>query len=365
MKKKLFAFFSAVFLSAVCILGVAACGGNSNNNKKPPKPSGGMLSPRIISFGDFISWDVVENADEYEIYCDGELKSVVKEPLYRVGDLSKDSNFCVVAKNTVKGEKTDKSNLVKVSKNGNYASGEILNLTDRSGFVSQVSPSVRKMVIGGQSRTSFEIGAVLAKRTTDIVLELNNIDLTGFITTDDYSYKRADNDYNVIFKLKGNCSFKGENGSDGFDYSDSVYDNMEIDAGEGFNGGTALIVPSLVVCGSGELSVSGGNGGNGGVGSATTKWEATNGPGAGADGGDGGAAVKCSYVAVDFESDSFFVSFTDGKGGKKGVPGENGSIITGPMASAMWKDMYDIGKAGKNGKSVIGTKKIIKGRVVL
>lgn len=363
MRKKLLLIVSAVFCAVFFAFGLAACGLNHNGNK-PPKPPVGMLSPRIISFGSFLSWDEVEEADVYEIYCDGTLETVCDKPFYRIGDLPKDSDYCVAAKNSSTGEKTDKSNTVKVSKNCNFTDGEILNLTGRDYYAGKITAETRKVIIGSKNKTVFALDVFLAERTADIVFELKNVDVTGYVMTDDYSYKRAENDYNVIFDVTGDCSINGENGSDGFDYSSSVYDNMEIDAGKGEDGGSVIILSSVVVRGSGNLNFSGGNGGNGGRGSATTKWESKNGPGAGADGGNGGTAVKCAYLVTDFDSENFCVGIKDGVGGKKGKPGENGSIITGPMASAMWKDMYDIGKAGKNGKSVIGSKKIIKGSVV-
>ena len=123
-------------------------------------------------------------------------------------------------------------------------------------------------------------------------------------------------------------------------------------------------MPSTVVVGSGNLSVSGGNGGNGGVGSSTTEYEKVSGPGPGANGGNGGSAMKTSHLFLNMDGGEYSVSISDGKGGLKGKPGKNGSIYTGPLATIMWGDVYDIGKAGVDGKSIVVSRKVLKGKLV-
>ena len=83
-----------------------------------------------------------------------------------------------------------------------------------------------------------------------------------------------------------------------------------------------------------------------------------------ADGGNGGAAVKTSHMILRMDSGNCSVSLSDGKGGLKGKPGKNGSIYTGPTVSLMWNDMFDIGKAGNDAKSVMVVKKIVTGKLV-
>lgn len=359
-KKAFFLLISLIFISAICLAG---CSDNINNNKKPPSVSTDLLSPRVTSFGSFIEWDEAMGATDYEIYCNNKLKATVQNTRYRVQEVENDSDYYVIAVNKNTGEKTEKSNVVKVSKNCGFTSAETLDLSNRTEYTATVPSEVRRVIVGGKQNLEIDLQITLANRTNDIIFELNNVAVTGFMTTANGSYKRADNNYNVVFAVNGNCSFKGADGSDGFDFSDSVYDNTEVDAGSGSDGGSVFILSSVVVRGNGNFLIAGGNGGNGGVGSSTTKWEEKNGPGAGADGGDGGTAVKCAYLVVDMQNAGCAVSVADGTGGKKGTPGVNGSIITGPAASAMWKDMYDIGKSGKSGKSVIGALKIIEGKV--
>lgn len=342
------------------------CGcGSAGQNRKPPKVSDDMLAPRIISFGNILWWDDVIKATDYEVYRNDVLCDTVKTAMFRLTNVTEDSEYFVVAVDKKTSERTEKSNIVTVSQNNNFTAEQTLDLTGGGSYSGEIPPSVRQVIIGGASRSDFNLSAVLQERANDITFVISNVSITGFIATENFSYKRADNDYNVIFDVTGQCAVKGPTGDDGFDYSEKIYDNKEIDAGSGSNGGSPLVLSSIVVCGSGNLSIVGGNGGNGGIGSSTTKWEAVNGPGAGADGGDGGDAVKCAYLVVDMDSDECNVCISDGVGGAKGKPGTNGSIITGPPATAMWKDMYDIGKAGKNGKSVIGSKKIIRGSVTI
>ncbi len=345
----------AVLCSAMmCCLFAAGCSDGGGQNYDTPV---GMLSPHVTSYGEFIAWDDVPEAEHYEIYKDGELIESVSDSLYRVGELEADTKYSIIAVDA-NGQKTEPSNTVNVSKNV-YSQSEILNLGSRD-YKGTVKSSIRKVILGGDSSVNASLDLRLEKRNADLVIEMKNIAVSGSIYTDDGSYKRADHDYNVIFRVDGACSIAGLDGDDGFDYSDSVYNNKEIDGGDGSDGDVAVLVGSAVVCGGGSLMLYGGKGGNGGNGSASTKNEKKNGPGAGSNGGDGGSAIKCSYFALDMQ-DGGTVGITDGTGGKKGEPGVNGSIFTGPAASVMWKDMYDIGKAGKAGKSVLSRKKIIKG----
>ncbi|MDE6075282.1 MAG: hypothetical protein K2G26_02470 [Clostridia bacterium] len=336
------------------------CNSDSNRNRIPPKASQDILPPYLMSFGSVLTWDTDPNATEYELYRNGQYESTVTGSHYDAGQVTEDCEYTVVAKN---GDKSStKSNVARVCKNSSYAEGEVLDLSDSSSYNGTLPNSVRKIVIRKQSSVTMSFCCLIAERTNDLTIELSNVSLVGYISTVNCEYSRLKHNYNVIIDVKANCSVKSSDGADGFDFSDSVYDNREVDAGSGSDANNAIIVPSLVVEGEGALVISGGNGGNGGVGSSTTKWEASNGPGAGADGGDGGAGLKTSYCVVNMNGENSYVSVSDGKGGKKGKPGNNGSIITGPAASAMWKDMYDIGKAGKDGKSEFGSIKILGGK---
>lgn len=358
--------FMRVLLTVVmllCAMCFVACGqGNKNDNKKPPKTETKILSPYVVSLGDYISWDVAKNADKYDIYKNGVYLETTTQTEYFIGDTSADEEYYVIAKN--ENIESEKSNIAYVSKNQNYDSGEILDLTGEMQYSGTVKSGIRKIIIGQDVSSAFYLSIEIEERSTDLIFRLNNIAITGSITTANCSYSRKTNNYSVIFEITGECFVRGENGADGVDWSDKRYDNKELDAGEGYRGKDAVIVPSMIVRGNGNLSIVGGNGGNGGIGSSTTDFEKVNCPGAGSNGGNGGAAVKTSHIILRMDSGNCSVSLSDGKGGQKGKPGKNGSIYTGPTVSLMWNDMFDIGKAGKDAKSVMVVKKIVTGKLV-
>lgn len=358
--------FIRVLLTVVmllCAMCFVACGqGNKNDNKKPPKTETKILSLYVVSLGDYISWDAAKNADKYDIYKNGVYLETTTQTEYFIGDTSADEEYYVIAKN--ENIESEKSNIAYVSKNQDYDSGEILDLTAEIQYSSTIKSEIRKIIIGQDVSSAFNLSIEIEERSTDLVFQLNNVAITGSITTANCSYSRKTNNYSVIFEISGECSIRGENGLDGTDWSDKSYDNKELDAGEGYSGKDAVIVPSMIVCGNGNLSVVGGNGGNGGKGSSTTDYEKNNCPGVGSNGGNGGAAVKTSHLILRMDRGECTVSLSDGKGGLKGNPGKNGSIYTGPTVSLMWNDMFDIGKAGKDAKSVMVVKKIVTGKLV-
>jgi len=354
-KDKLFLIISLIinFLCVGCT--------NTNDNISPSKRPSRLLAPHILYFGDFMTWDKVENATQYDIYCNDTFCSSISEnTFYFENEITNDQDYYIVAK---KGSvKSEKSNVVHVSKNCNYLDAEILDLAMKSSFSGTINQNIRKVIIGNQSSSKLSMAANILNRENDLIFEISNTSIQGTIYSD--GYQRKDNNYNVIFNCTGNCSLTGDNGKNGFDYSDSNYNNKEYAAGVGEDGEDGLVVPTAIIKGNGNFTIRGGNGGNGGVGSATTTWESVNAPGKGSNGGNGGAAIKTSYLILNFESGDQNLTLVDGNGGEKGKPGTNGSIITGPTASIMWNDVYDIGKKGKTGSSVLGIRKIINGHLI-
>ncbi len=350
-------------LSLIVVLSViffCFCGCDANEIS-PPKISTDLLPPYLISFGSYISWDTVKNATEYDVYCNENLIATTQITTYEIGNSISDANYYVVAKN--KNKKSDKSNIVLVSKSYNFDNSEILDLSNTFSYNAAVPSSIRKIIISNNFSTSFNLSANILKRNTDLTFELHNVDILGRINTFDNSYSRIDQNYNVIFHIRGNCSIQGNHGVNGSDFSDSRYNNSESNAGDGGNGNDAIVVPTAIFTGCGNVKIFGGNGGNGGIGSATTTWEASKVPGKGSNGGNGGAGIKTSFFILNMDNGTYDIAVTDGIGGKKGSPGNNGSIITGPVVSAMWKSIYDIGKSGKDGRSSFGTKKILNGKL--
>ena len=83
-----------IILFGIIFSFVMACGGcgyvNKNNNKKPPKTETKILSPYVVSLGDYISWDAAKNADKYDIYKNGVYLETTTRTEYFIGDTSAD-----------------------------------------------------------------------------------------------------------------------------------------------------------------------------------------------------------------------------------------------------------------------------------
>lgn len=355
MNKKIIVFLAGLLLCVAFLL--TGCE-NKNNNKIPPQGTTEILEPYVLTFGSYIWWDEAKNATEYEIYCDDLYLDTVNTNSYQIGEIKVDTEFYVVAKGY--GKQSDKSNVVLVSKNCNFSNTEILDLSNKSSSKEPISSTIRKVIIGNQNASTFEFTSIIEERSTDITFELHNVDIQGEICTFDHSYSKIKNNYNFIFDIEGDCSIKGNNGNNGFDFSDSRHNNRELDAGKGSNGGNAIIVPTAIITGCGNLKLFGGNGGNGGVGSSTTQ----NGkkPGKGSDGGKGGEGIKSSYTILNLVNNNCLVAVVDGKGGEKGKPGKilNNNLEQGIVN--ITKE-YDIGKNGSDGQSVFGVINVISGQL--
>lgn len=354
MKSKILYFILTLFC-VPAVFGFVGC--NDNANIKPPPGADNAAILTVITLGTRLLWNKIGRDVDYEVYCNGELADTVQTETYRFSELPSDAECYVIAK-----EGKDNcviSNTVTVFSDRGFAESEVLVLSDMGTYNTLIASTVRKVCIYGTVSLNLQIES----RKSDLYFELNNADIFGCIKTSDGGFSRTKHDFSVIFDVTGNCSIRGADGANGFDFSDARYDNGEQNAGVGGNGEEALLLPSVIIHSDGNLTVSGGNGGNGGKGSATTTWEGSKTPGKGSNGGNGGAAVKTSYFVMDMGSSAASVKIIDGKGGSKGMPGNNGSLITGPLVSAMWSDVYDIGKYGNDGKSELGTKKLYKGNL--
>ncbi len=358
MKKKLL----VLLLSLCCLfvsMGGSACGSNTNNNRKPVSAPT-LLAPYVMTLGDVLSWETVTGATEYQIYCNGQVIGKTEKTQYVLGSRTQDESFYIVASNGRKN--SEKSNEVIAWKNTNFSQEEILDLSDKSSFQFNISQSIKKVIVKKETATDFYWAGLIEERESDILFELKNVTLNGSIKTVDGKYDRATHNYSVIFLVEGTCVLRADAGLNGNNYSGDSWTNSEMDGGDGKDGKVALTVSTAIFKGNGSLQIYGGNGGNGGDGASTSTWEAVNGPGAGSNGGNGGAAIKSSYFVLQMDTMGW-ISYTDGSGGRKGEPGENNSIITGPGASLMWNDMYDIGKNGSSGSSSLGKRIIIQGNL--
>ena len=316
-----------------------------------------ISAPRIIAFDSYISWDPVNYALQYDVYCNGILAETLSDTIYMYNLLEDDSEFYVVARN---GENSSRpSNTVVASKGIGFTEDEILNLSNRDSFCEQIPSVVRKVVIKASMQRTVTFEATICERTRDLIFDLENVTLIGFIVTENQVFSRLIANYNVIFYVNGDSRIFGK---EGWSSAIKFPDNSEKDGEPGGDGADAIIAPTVIFRGSHPISIQGGNGGNGGDGSATTTYSSKT-IGKGSNGGNGGRGIVTQYMIVNMDCDDISVSVFGGVGGKKGSPGTNASIITGPLVSMMWSDIYDIGKAGKQGKGINGIVKIIKGNL--
>ena len=346
-------------ISILCFLFLFLASCNINSNISAPKINDELRDPYIISYGTFFEWEYVNYATEYEIYCDGVLICTQTENRFNLGEIKKDCVFFVIAKNNK--SVSCKSNEINVSKNCNFSSEEVLDLSNYNKFTGYINSQIRKIIINKNHKESMELSSLLEKRSHSLFIEISNVDLfgRGVLGTYDSNYSKYEHNYDVFIDVSGNCSIKGMDGikSNYLPEPDTEFDG--IDGGHGHN---ALLLSSLTITGSGNLIIEGGCGGDGSSGSDSTTYSEKT-IGKGSSGGNGGNALICSQLVVDLDEQNNTVTLKGGLGGKKGEPGKNGSIITGPLVSMMYDDIYDIGKNGLNGKSFIGVAIVNKGEL--
>lgn len=373
MKKAVIVLISVLVIILVPMFAMSACSsdflesclgriisgdGNGGENENGTH-NNGLDAPSVISYHDYLEWASVEGAESYKIYQDGVAVFTCTETTYGLPELSVDTVYTVAACDE-NGE-SEQSQEVTVYKNSGFGSNELLDLSEYDSYDAEIPRNIRKIVINKNGET-FNFNSIISERTADLIIELKDVTVYGNFSTEDGSYSREDHNYNVIFEIEGTCAISGNDGANGADYSGSSYDNSGKDAGRGVDGQTAIVAPTAIIKGNGMLTLSGGNGGDGGKGAGTTTWASAS-PGKGANGGNGGAGIKTDVLIVNMDSSSDVITMTCGTGGKKGNPGANGSLLTGPAASLVWEATYDIGRQGDDGVNIIGEKRIISGSI--
>lgn len=346
----------AAFINLFC-----CCSQNVNSNITPSQNHAKLLPPYIVSFNTFLWWDAVQYATGYEIYCDNQFLEEVKENRYDLAKVYSDCNYEVIAKNDA--SKSKKSNRVKVSKNSSFNTDEIFNCKGGSGGEIKIPSNIRK-VINVESANSRYIDFIIEQRTDDLIFEFRDTQFFGSILTLDGKISRLTNNYNVIIEVMGECKINGNNGTDGKSFNVSEYDNQCRDGYDGNSGQTCITVPSLIVRGTGTLTITGGNGGNGGNGSNAYGVFNTAKPGKGSHGGNGGTGLLTEYLILDALKEDFILSITDGRGGKRGVLGSYDGNILG-TSSTLVNSSYWYFTDGKNGQSQVGKSILTKGKLII
>lgn len=348
MVKKILTIILFTFILFVDV----SCSRNKNNNNSIP-PSEEMLQKiNLKSVDNVLLWNVSLD-EQYDIYRNDTIIDTVSKGTYVISQgRTDDTEYYVSLHNS-----DIKSNKVTISSDI-YKESEILDLSSKSSYKGVIDKKYRKVIIGNNNISTFYLEVEIENRFSSLEFELNNVSINGYIHSENKNYKELN--YDVIININGACSITGIDGLNGQDFSDSFYDNLELNAGKGKDGNDAIIIPKVSFKGEGNFVIRGGNGGNGGIGSCTTAWEESMFPGKGSNGGNGGAAIITSYLLINSTED-INVVIKDGVGGGKGVPGTNGSIITGPLVSLIWESEFNIGKNGNKGESFIGNKYILTG----
>ncbi len=305
--------------------------------------------PEIIREYDSIKWDLVENASEYQVYCNGSLVETVTDNVYKVADeIKTDSTYYIIAHSAELKRDTKQSNEVIYYKNADFSEGETLKVTSSSSVT--VSNNIRQLEFDGYEGS---VTLDIADRIADLTVSIKDSKLYSGLN---FRVEEDKKPYTVILDVKGTVSISGKNGKS-YTAADKGKNNSETDGKRGGNGETALRADTLVIKGDGNLYLNGGNGGNASEGSDSSGLLTTKYCGKGASGGNGGNGLTCDTLYLKMAEESK-VTARAGTGGKKSSPGSNGAGISGPIVSAAWYN-WDIGKDGSNGANASITKSVI------
>lgn len=359
--KKVFSFILVVLFIFPIMTFFACDNGNSNGNIKPPNLSDSVVSPYVTQYGGMLNWYKINGAVKYEIYKDGNYIDSTTSDIYQTADFDSDHEYSVVAVDK-EDKKSAKSNAVVVYKRGNFKQEEIIYYNSSvNGSKIVVESGVRKLVFGIEEKDpSVEI--IIKDRVADLIIELESVNLSGKTDKDCISTEdgKRGKDWNLIFEIEGDCSITGGAGwSADPEFSYAI--DTEMNGRPGKDGKRAIVASKIVVEGNGTLALHGGKGGNGENGSATSSGASAV-PGKGSNGGNGGDGVFCDAIVLN-SINLTKVELKGGKGGNKGNPGANGSVLTGPACSLVWGTVYDIGKPGTAGISLVGMSIVFNGNL--
>ena len=342
---------SALFLSGCGAFGGSE-GGTGTNTGGGSVEEFRLTAPYVLSFGSFLSWAPCKNAETYTVYCGDSVVGTTEQTRFDIVPGEEDLTYTVVANSVTRGVSSSPSNEAVVGKISGFAEEEILDLSGQTpGTLYTVSSDVRKVVCISDSPVSYNTRFVLQSRTQDIVFELQNVTFRSsgdaVIITENKTYSRARENWNLILDISGECSLEG------IDHTALPAQPASDSEKRGTNGtaGTdGVLVPTAIVRGGGTLHIIGGDGGPGGKGADSTFWAAKY-YGDGGNGGDGGDGVICQYFVMQMD-DIGKVYLSGGAGGTRGAPGNNGSIITGPWNTSNYNEHY--GASGAAGTSLRG-----------
>lgn len=346
--------------SFLCLfLLLCSCGDKESRRSYTYIPEKTQLSsPVAISVGRYLYWGEVQDATEYSVFQNGELVSQTTERFCVLEDSSQDEIYTIVAQ----GDLYEDSEPVNVTvwKSEGFSDEEMLDLSSVDNFHGTISKEIRLVKLGADKTIDLE--AVVEARISDLYLQMDSVEVHGSISLEDESHSYAKNPHSLVLDCIGECSWVAKDGKSGIDYaSDHAYDDEQLNGVPGEDGKDAIRYSSVVLRSDSSLLLQGGNGGNGGSGSSTKAQYIdvpfvpdSPYPGKGSNGGNGGCGLNTDFLRIQISKMDSFLTLRDGKGGKKGLPGNNNNYGTGIWAS-LNRDNYDIGKPGKAGQSNLGT----------
>lgn len=334
-----------------------------------------LEAPVVTAVGNVLLWDKVEEAESYEIFRNDVSAGVTNDEFFVVRDDGQTAEYCVAA---VKGEKqSERSAIVTVEKTKNFTMSESMEIELENEAAYTIPSSINYVRITG---TAEDVSVVIAERVRTLYIDLDAVTIISqegvdaiyaqgydptakVVATEESATEESATEESATgsaFSLIINVT--GENtvtGSSFLTVPAAPATNSGKKGTAGGRGGNGISVPQLVLTGSGTLSLTGGNGGQGGQGAATSGLSFST-YGNGGNGGNGGSGIVCDRCVVAMDIAGLCVA-SGGTGGKGGMFGANGSLITGPINSAINGFETDYGKTGQNGVGCTGEVKIISG----
>ncbi|NCA96645.1 MAG: hypothetical protein EOM77_00435 [Bacteroidia bacterium] len=319
----------------------------------------------LTVIGDTIIWNTVANSKEYEIYKDDVLVGKTQYTYYVAGDIAEDEHYSVKAIANEGYLDSLTSNRVIVQKNCSFEESEISEILLESDEVFEISQSIFKVVFRMADSVTVAQRTYISilPRTKDLIIELNDVSLIApdykpaiALTNEKYGISEAPFTLTII----SNGINKIVGGKSSIVPAQPAV-NTQRNGLTGDSGKSAIIMNHVLFKGSGNLEIIGGNGAPGGKGSDSSGFSSAV-YGNGGKGGDGANGLTSNkYVVNLIEQGS--ITAKGGIGGKGGSPGANGSIITGPLNTARWKDSFGID--GYKGLGLSGVRYQIQGLIIL
>lgn len=316
-----------------------------------------LNNPQIKEIGNMIYWEEISGATAYEIYVDGSLFETVSGDHYNFSDITTKTIINVKAINTDNDAFSKQSNGLELFPIPTFSQEEAYEIVLEDDKEFSIPEDVESVTISGTGINSY---ITIAPRSKDIIIELNGITLqvpeiksgiSYVIQTTNSKYYQPWNEFDATIILKGENSITCV---DVTSQPEQPGVNKGIKGKDGFNGGSGISLPNVIIKGDGTLSLKGGNGGHGGKGSRSDGLVSFNGCGEGGNGGNGGYGILAYAIIINTSTGKGQLNMKGGEGGEKGAPGQNGRIV------GMWSDVATFdekyGVDGEDGKEYNATK---------